>query len=93
VLITAEMVRAMRPGPVIVDLAAEQGGNCELTKACERVSGGGVAILGPVNLVSEMALQASQLYARNVLSLLLHLYTGRRGGSPSTPPTRSSRAV
>jgi len=79
VLITAEMVRAMRPGSVIVDLAAEQGGNCELTEPGKEASVNGVAILGPVNLVSTMALQASQLYARNVLSLLLHLYDQKAG--------------
>ena len=79
VLITAEMVRAMRPGSVIVDLAAEQGGNCELTQAGKQVDVDGVTIFGPVNLVSEMALQASQLYARNVLSLVLHLYDRKAG--------------
>src|SRR6267378_467890 len=73
-LITAEMVRAMKPGSVIVDLAAEQGGNCEWTEPGKEIVREGVSILGPVNLVSEMAFQASQLYSRNVLNLLLHLY-------------------
>jgi len=74
VLVTADMVRAMRPGSVIVDLAAEQGGNCELTRPGEDTAVDGVTILGPVNVPSSMAFQASQLYARNVLNLLLHLY-------------------
>src|SRR5467141_443633 len=73
-LITGEMVRAMKPGSVIVDLAAEQGGNCEWTEPGKEIVREGVSILGPVNLVSEMAFQASQLYSRNVLNLLLHLY-------------------
>src|SRR6267143_7088197 len=73
-LITGEMVRAMKPGSVIVDLAAEQGGNCEWTEPGKAIVKEGVTILGPVNLVSEMAFQASQLYSRNVLNLLLHLY-------------------
>jgi H+-translocating NAD(P) transhydrogenase subunit alpha len=73
-LVTGEMVEAMRTGSVIVDLAAEQGGNCELTEPGKEVVRHGVCILGPVNLVSSMAFQASQLYARNVLNFLLHLY-------------------
>ncbi|HYZ90100.1 MAG TPA: Re/Si-specific NAD(P)(+) transhydrogenase subunit alpha [Myxococcales bacterium] len=74
VLITAEMVRGMRLGSIIVDLAAEQGGNCELTEPGKDIVKHGVRILGPVNLVSTMAFQASQLYARNVLNFLLQVY-------------------
>ena len=74
VLVTAQMVEAMRPGSVIVDLAAEQGGNCELTEPGKDVVRNGVTILGPLNIPSAMAFQASQLYARNVLNFLLHLY-------------------
>src|SRR3989440_8937929 len=74
VLVTAEMVKAMRMGSVIVDLAAEQGGNCELTEPGKELVKHGVRILGPVNIVSAMAFQASQLYARNVLNFLLHVY-------------------
>ena len=74
VLITGEMVRGMRMGSIIVDLAAEQGGNCELTDPGKDVVKHGVRILGPVNLVSTMAFQASQLYARNVLNFLLQVY-------------------
>jgi NAD(P) transhydrogenase subunit alpha len=73
VLLTQEMVEAMRPGAVVVDLAAEQGGNCELTRPGEEVDHGGVLILGPANLPASMPLDASTLYARNVLSLLLLL--------------------
>jgi NAD(P) transhydrogenase subunit alpha len=63
----------MRPGSVIVDLAAEAGGNCEVTRAGETVREGGVTVLGPVNLPSTLPLHASQLYGRNVASLLSHL--------------------
>ena len=72
-LLTREMVEAMRPGSVVVDLAAERGGNCELTKPGETVHYNGVAILGPANLPSEVPYHASQLYAKNVVTLLLHL--------------------
>jgi NAD(P) transhydrogenase subunit alpha len=69
-LVTAEMVRAMRPGSVIVDLAVEQGGNCELSQADTEVVENGVVILGPSNLPAAMPHDASLLYARNLLSLL-----------------------
>ncbi|HET8542240.1 MAG TPA: Re/Si-specific NAD(P)(+) transhydrogenase subunit alpha [Anaeromyxobacter sp.] len=72
-LLTAETVRTMRPGSVIVDLAAETGGNCELTRPGETVREGGVAILGPLDLPSTVAFHASQLYGRNVTTLLQHL--------------------
>ncbi len=73
VLVTAEMVRAMAPGSVIVDLAAERGGNCELTRPDETVVENGVIILGPTNLPSTVPLHASQMYSRNVAALLCHL--------------------
>lgn len=72
-LIPASAVHAMRPGSVVVDLAAETGGNCELTVPGEEVDVDGVTIVGTLNLPSEMAFHASQLYARNVQSLLTHL--------------------
>jgi NAD(P) transhydrogenase subunit alpha len=72
-LIPASAVRAMRPGSVIVDLAADTGGNCELTRPGEDVVENGVVVLGPTNLASEMPSDASRLYARNVVSLLTHL--------------------
>jgi H+-translocating NAD(P) transhydrogenase subunit alpha len=72
-LIPASAVRAMRPGSVVVDLAAETGGNCELTEPGEEVVREGVLIVGTLNLPSEMPYHASQLYARNVQALLDHL--------------------
>jgi NAD(P) transhydrogenase subunit alpha len=72
-LIPASAVRAMRPGSVIVDLAAETGGNCELTTPGEEIVESGVTIVGLVNLPSTMPAHASQLYARNVMALLQHL--------------------
>ena len=73
VLITAEMVAAMRPGSVIVDLAAESGGNCALTRAGEDVLAHGVHVLGPVNLPAGLPGHASQMLSRNLSALLLHL--------------------
>ena len=72
-LVTADMVRGMRAGSVIVDLAAESGGNVELTQAGQDVDVNGVVILGTRNVPSTMPLHTSQLYARNVANLLLHL--------------------
>ena len=72
-LVTGDMVKAMRPGSVIVDLAAETGGNVELTQAGKDVDVGGVTIIGTRNVPSTMPLHASQLFARNVMNLLLHL--------------------
>jgi H+-translocating NAD(P) transhydrogenase subunit alpha len=69
-LITADAVRGMSPGSVIVDLAAETGGNCELTQVGETVVEGGVKVIGPRNLASEMPAPASQLYAKNLENLL-----------------------
>ena len=69
-LITADAVRGMQPGSVIVDLAAETGGNCELTEAGQTVVEGGVKVIGPRNLASEMPAPASQLYAKNLENLL-----------------------
>lgn len=72
-LIPAAAVRSMRPGSVIIDLAAETGGNCELTEPGEEVVREGVTIVGLTNLPSTMPFHASQLYARNVSALLQHL--------------------
>ncbi len=74
-LLTADMVERMRPGSVIVDLASETGGNCELTRAGETVEVGGVRIIGPVNLASTVPFHASQMFSRNVVTLLRHLIT------------------
>jgi NAD(P) transhydrogenase subunit alpha len=73
VLVTAEMVAGMAPGSVIVDLAAERGGNCELTRPDETVVAHGVTIIGPVNLASTVPHHASQLYAKALATFLLHL--------------------
>jgi NAD(P) transhydrogenase subunit alpha len=73
VLITRDMVEAMRPGSVIVDLAAEAGGNCELTRPGERVVEHGVTIIGKLNAPSDLPRNASQMYARNIHELLKHL--------------------
>ena len=72
-LVTGDMVKGMRPGSVIVDLAAETGGNVELTQAGRDVEVGGVTIIGTRNVPSTMPLTTSQLFARNVANLLLHL--------------------
>lgn len=72
-LVGAAMVEAMRPGSVIVDLAAASGGNCSLTRADEIVEHHGVTVLGPTNLAASLPVHASQMYARNVASLLLHM--------------------
>jgi NAD(P) transhydrogenase subunit alpha len=69
-IISAAMVAGMKPGSVIVDLAAETGGNCELTRPGETFDSGGVAIAGPLNLASMGALHASEMYARNVFNFL-----------------------
>jgi H+-translocating NAD(P) transhydrogenase subunit alpha len=73
VLVTADMVKGMQPGSVIVDLAAERGGNCELTRADETRSEHGVTIIGPSNLPSSVPNHASQLYSRNLTNLLRHV--------------------
>jgi proton-translocating NAD(P)+ transhydrogenase subunit alpha len=73
VLVTTEMVARMAPGSVIVDLAAERGGNCELTRGGETVIERGVTIIGEFNLASSVPYHASQMYAKNVTSFLLNL--------------------
>lgn len=73
ILVTAEQVRKMRPGSVIVDLAAEMGGNCELTRPNEEIVEHGVTIIGHTNLPSTMAFHASQMFSRNVEKFVLHI--------------------
>jgi H+-translocating NAD(P) transhydrogenase subunit alpha len=73
VLITADMVKGMSPGSVIVDLAAERGGNCELTRMGETVNVHGVAIIGAINLASSVPYHASQMYARNLTTFLTYM--------------------
>ena len=72
-LIPAEVVGEMKPGAVLVDLAADMGGNCELTKAGEEVHRHGVTILGPVRLASTVPFHASQMYSKNVTAFFLHI--------------------
>ena len=72
-LITAEMVASMKPGAVIVDLAAESGGNCELTVSGETVHSGNVTILGPTNVAASVPFHASQMFGKNILALVTHL--------------------
>ncbi|MFN2544645.1 MAG: Re/Si-specific NAD(P)(+) transhydrogenase subunit alpha [Actinomycetota bacterium] len=81
VIVTAEMVRGMQPGAVIVDMAAEQGGNCELSKPDEEVLEHGVRIFGPTNLPAEAPFHASQMYAKNLANFVLHVF--RDGAEPN----------
>ena len=73
VLVTQDMVKGMAPGSVIVDLAAERGGNCELTRTGETVRAHGVTIIGAINLASSVPYHASQMYARNVATFLAYM--------------------
>jgi len=77
VLITRAMVESMAPGSVIVDLAAERGGNCELTKPGQRIIEHGVTIIGYINVASTVPYHASLMYAKNLTAFLLHL--GKEG--------------
>ncbi|KGF73568.1 NAD(P) transhydrogenase subunit alpha [Neosynechococcus sphagnicola sy1] len=72
-LVSEDMVAAMKPGSVIVDLAAEQGGNCAGTEAGKDVQRHGITLIGPINLPASMPVHASQLYAKNILTLLQYL--------------------
>jgi NAD(P) transhydrogenase subunit alpha len=94
-LLTAAMVHGLRPGSVVVDLAAESGGNCELTRAGETVVERGITILGPLNLAATLPHHASQTYGRNVLALLQHL-SSREGAlalDPADPITGAMLVV
>ena len=72
-LVTAEMVEAMAPGSIVIDLASERGGNCALTRPGEEVTRNGVTVLGPTDLVSRCARHASQMFSRNLVTFLGHL--------------------
>lgn len=76
ILVTSEMVEGMAPGSVIVDLAAERGGNCELTKPGETHVHKGVKILGPLNIPSTVPADSSRMYSKNIITFLLHLAKG-----------------
>jgi len=73
ILITSEMAARMAPGSVIVDIAAERGGNCELTRPGETVERNGVRVIGPLNLPSTIPYHASQMYAKNIATFLRYL--------------------
>jgi len=73
VLVTEEMVKGMAPGSIIVDLAAERGGNCDITEAGQSVVKHGVTIIGPINLASEVPYHASMMYARNITAFLTYV--------------------
>ena len=91
-LITAEMVEAMSLGSIIVDLAAERGGNCELTRPDEVVVHNGVTILGPSNPAALAPYHASQMYAKNILTFLLHLL-GKESAQQSTLPVNTDDEI
>jgi H+-translocating NAD(P) transhydrogenase subunit alpha len=84
ILVTAEMLARMRPGSVLVDLAAEQGGNCELTQADQEIVHSGVTIIGAGNLPAQVPTDASQLYAHNVVNLFRYLYPRDGNGLDAT---------
>ena len=92
ILITTEMVEAMQPGSVIVDLAAERGGNCELTRPDETVVHHGVTIIGPSNPPALVPYHASQMYSKNITTFLMHLLGKDGAAQPSLPITRTTRS-
>jgi H+-translocating NAD(P) transhydrogenase subunit alpha len=75
VLVTRDMIERMAPGSIIIDIAAERGGNCEVTRAGEVVEVNGVRVFGPVNLPSTIPYHASQMYAKNIATVLKYLLT------------------
>jgi NAD(P) transhydrogenase subunit alpha len=74
VLVTRDMVEAMKAGAIIIDCAAEQGGNCELTQAGQEVNHNGVIIQGPINLPASLANHASFMYSRNLVALISPMF-------------------
>jgi NAD(P) transhydrogenase subunit alpha len=92
VLVDAKARATLRPGSVVVDLAAETGGNVEGTKAGQRVVLDGVVLLGPVHLAATVPLHASQMFARNVLTLVQHLST-KEGTLKIDPEDEITRAM
>jgi proton-translocating NAD(P)+ transhydrogenase subunit alpha len=90
ILVTEEMVRGMKPGSVIVDLAAEAGGNVALTEAGRVVERHGVTLVGPLDLASSMAVHASDMYARNVVTFASHLLAQTNGLDLNDEITRGS---
>ena len=92
VLLTTEMVEAMQPGSVVVDLAAERGGNCELTRPDELVVHNGVTVIGPSNPAALVPYHASQMYSKNIITFLLHLL-GKDGATGSTFPVNQEDEI
>lgn len=91
VLVTGEMVKSMAPGSIVVDLAAEQGGNCDATRLGQNVAVGGATVMGPANVPSLVPYHASQMYARNITTFLLHLVKdGRLVIDPADEITRET---
>jgi NAD(P) transhydrogenase subunit alpha len=84
-LVTTEMVEAMAPGSVVVDLAAERGGNCELTVPDQDVVHSGVTIIGPSNPAALVPYHASQMYSKNIITFLLHLLGKEGAQQPAVP--------
>jgi NAD(P) transhydrogenase subunit alpha len=78
ILVTREMVEAMPPGSLVIDLAAERGGNCEVTQAGQNIEHHGVTVCGPLNLPATIPYHASQMYAKNILTFLTHLIKERQ---------------
>jgi len=92
ILLTTEMVEAMAPGSVVVDLAAERGGNCELTRPDETVVHRGVTILGPSNPPALVPYHASQMYSKNITTFLAHLL-GKDGASQPVLPINADDEI
>jgi len=92
ILLTTEMVEAMAPGSVVVDLAAERGGNCELTKPDQTVTHRGVTILGPSNPPSLVPYHASQMYSKNITTFLTHLL-GKDGAAQTALPINADDEI
>jgi NAD(P) transhydrogenase subunit alpha len=94
VLVTREMLKGMPPGSVVVDVAAEQGGNCEVTRPGERIQVDGVTVIGPLNVAASLPYDASQMYARNVATFLAHaLKNGFADDAPQDDIVRETRVT
>jgi NAD(P) transhydrogenase subunit alpha len=91
-LITGAMLQRMKPGSVVVDLAAETGGNCAVTRPGERVEVDQVVVLGPLNVAASVPIHASQMFSRNVLSLVQHLIN-KEGKLVIDPTDEITRAM
>src|SRR5688500_5712347 len=92
ILLTTEMVEAMIAGSVVVDLAAERGGNCELTRPDEVVHHKGVTIIGPSNPPALVPYHASQMYSKNIITFLIHLL-GKTGAQQTALPIDDSDEI